>query len=361
MPLASTAEERILPFPLTHVSVPNPAFTPWQLAGGTPALSPSLDVYHHLVDNPKGVVYLLHGGGGSAEKWVVNEEEAALVADLVRNRYSVVAIESAHRPVETGWFFPDPERYDPATFIANGKPAWNATVNANELLLRVVHTLLGFDLAMRIYLVGFSGGAKFASAMAYNLRFDPPAIDDYYYAAARTSTAGGLNVCAAALHNNTCVRYYFGNEQSVIVAGLVAKARQYMTPSIFIYSENDPNNEIADVEANANFLETLPVPVPTEKCLGRAVKPRADRFARVLGLSFAESRELYAALVPAHVDSNGYLTNDAEGAAAVVTLPAGKRNAVEMQLDVLRARHQVSSEFHHRTVAFFDRHVGELR
>jgi len=29
--------------------------------------------------------------------------------------------------------------------------------------------------------VGFSSGAKFASAMAYNLKFDPPALGDYQY------------------------------------------------------------------------------------------------------------------------------------------------------------------------------------
>jgi hypothetical protein len=115
------------------------------------------------------------------------------------------------------------------------------------------------------------------------------------------------------------------------------------------------------VEENANFLETLPVPVPAEKCLARPVKPTADRFARVLGLSFAESRGLFAALVPDNVDSDGYLVDGAEHSPAVEALPAPQREAVEMQLDVLRARHQVTAEFHHRTVAFFDRHVGELR
>jgi hypothetical protein len=310
------------------------------------------------------VVYLFHGGEGSAEQWVANEEEAALAADLVRCRYSVVVLESTHRPVENNWFFPDPERFDPDAFEAALTPGWNATVNADELLLRAVHAQFGFDSGTRVYLAGFSSGAKFACAMAYNLRFDPPAMADYYYGVPRTETARGLNVCAAALYNNVGVPYYFGNYvASPRDPASAQKARQYFTPSIFNYSELDPKNPVAEVEANANSLEALAVAVPFEKRLAHPIRLAADRFARVLGISFAESRGLYAALSadPACVNAQGYVLDGAEHSAAVLALEGGRKQGVQQQLAVLRALHHVSAEHHPHTIAFFDRHVGEVR
>jgi dienelactone hydrolase len=82
---------------------------------------------------------------------------------LVRAGYRVVLLESTHRPVDRNWFFPDPARFDPA----NLDDAWNATVNVDEQLVRDVHALLGYNTSTEVFLVGFSSGGKFASAMAY--------------------------------------------------------------------------------------------------------------------------------------------------------------------------------------------------
>lgn len=110
-------------------------------------------------------------------------------------------------------------------------------------------------------------------------------------------------------------------------------------------------------------LEALPVSVPFEKHLARPIQLAADRFARVLGMSFAESRRLYAALIadPACVDAQGYVLDGAEHSAAVLALEGGRARGVQQQLAVLRALHHVSAEHHQHTVAFFDRHVGEVR
>lgn len=144
-PFAAT--ETILPFVLEHKQVENPALTAWNAAPSNPCgqncLSPQLDVYTCAPPNAKAVVYVFHGGEGKAQMWITGEEEAALVGDLVRNTYAVVLLESTHRPVDANWFFPDPARFDPASFNHPQTPgsddAWNATVNADEQLVRNVH------------------------------------------------------------------------------------------------------------------------------------------------------------------------------------------------------------------------------
>jgi hypothetical protein len=129
------------------------------------------------------------------------------------------------------------------------------------------------------------------------------------------------------------------------------------------YSEFDPKNPVAEVEANANSLEALAVAVPFEKRLAHPIQLAADRFARVLGISFAESRGLFAALSadPACVNAQGYVLDGAEHSASVLALEGGREQGVQQQLAVLRALHHVSAEHHAHTIAFFDRHVGEVR
>jgi len=143
----------------------------------------------------------------------------------------------------------------------------------------------------------------------------------------------------------------------------VPPAYAYSTPTIFNHGVNDPNNPPGEVAANVAFLASLPAPVPVEDNAADPIPLRPDRFARVLGLSYAESRALYAALVidplplAPYVNASGFVLSAADNAPVVVGLPANKRQGVEDQLIVLRAEHHVSSEHHHRTVAFFDAHL----
>jgi hypothetical protein len=91
----------------------------------------------------------------------------------------------------------------------------------------------------------------------------------------------------------------------------------------------------------------LPTPVPFERNLGEPHRLRADRFARVLGVSYAEAHDLYAALIadPAYVDVNGFVLPAADSAAVVQALPSEKRNGVLDQLKALRAERHVSSQY----------------
>ena len=61
------------------------------------------------------------------------------------------------------------------------------------------------------------------------------------------------------------------------------------------------------------------------------------------------------------MNAQGYVLDGAERSAAVSALAGGREQGVRQPLAVLRALHHVSAEHHHHTVAFFDRHVGEVR
>jgi hypothetical protein len=365
-----TRAETILPFVMQQKKVANPALAAWNAAPSHPCtllsycLDSQLDVYYHLPASPKAVVYVFHGGRSAAHMWITGEEEAALIGDLVHNDYAVVLLESTHRSVDQNWLFPDPERFDPAHFNHPETPGvddpWNETINADERLVRDVHASLGFDTSTKVFLVGFSSGGKFASAMAYSLKLAPPLLNDYYYTSPRTNTVGGLNVRAAAVYGNVGVPYYFGN---YVPGGgdppSVPLAYQYATPTIFSHGVHDPQNPPRVVAANATFLTTLPTPVPVEDHVSGPVPLRPDRFARVVGMSYVESRMLYAALVAdaTYVDPRGIVQPAADHAPAVLGLPPHKRKGVQAQLTVLQAQHHVSSEYHDRTVAFFDAHL----
>ena len=352
--------ETILPFVWELGQVPNPAWAAWNAAPSNPCgqgfcLAEQLNVYAYAPANARAVVYVFHGGQGTAQMWITGEEEAALLGDLVRKDYAVVLLESTHRPVISNWFFPDPA-YNPPN-MGGSVDAWNATVNADEMLVRNVHAALGLDATSKVFLVGFSSGSRFASAMAYNLKLAPPALNDYYYVNPRTDTAGGLDVRAAAVHGNDGVPYYFGNY--VWTAGPMPSyplPYTYTTPTIFNHGVNDPGNPPANIALNVAYLAGLGVEV--EDNVTDPVRLRPDRFARVLGVSYAESRAIYAALITSgYVNANGFVQTGAESALVNLPLPAGKLQGVQDQLIVLRAEHHVSSEHHHRTVAFFEAHL----
>jgi pimeloyl-ACP methyl ester carboxylesterase len=244
----------VLPFTMTHTTVANPALAAWNAAPSNPCslgfcLDTDLDIYSYVPAGAGAVVYIFHGGSGSAQMWITGEEEAALVGDLVRNNYAVVLLESTHRPLDRNWFFPDPARFDPANLNHPATPgaddAWNATINTDEQLVRDVHALLGYDTSTPVLLVGFSSGAKFAGAMAYNLQLDPPALGDYYYTSPRTNTGGGLNVRAAVVVRSASC--HTNDPFFVILSGAVAKRRiSALNPEILHFVQNDNPEHMCD-------------------------------------------------------------------------------------------------------------------
>ena len=58
---------------------------------------------------------------------------------------------------------------------------------------------------------------------------------------------------------------------------------------------------------------------------------------------------------PPYVDATGYVTASDDSLFAY--LGPSQRDGARQQIDVVRAKHQVSSEFHEKTLAFFERFI----
>ena len=317
------AEETILPFRPDHLTVDG------------------LDVYYHFPSGTpaewSGILYFFHGGKGTARSGFQKVEMAALLGDAVEQGYAIICPESTirrHHPEWRNWVFPEPDRPWPAAFPA----AWK---NGDEIFIRRLHDhFFGTDGdSLPVFLVGHSSGGRFASAMGLLLRQSRP------------FTKRTLNVRAVAVFANTGSRAYFGNHPD-------RPHRDYPTPVLFNHAANDPLNPVEEIEDNARHLHLSGVPVQLNRSERQPL--RADRMARIVGISYAQSRQIYRIL-----HQGGYLTADRlvrAGAFDYLRATSEYRwsraqwREIDRQLNVLNAGHSFMSDFNASTFRFFAAH-----
>jgi hypothetical protein len=387
--------ESMTPFQLTRISVPNPntisAEPRLSAAVVTPVATLRVDYYIPTTAATVGVAYFFHGGEGNVTNWSSDEEQAALMTDLVRLGYGVVLVESTHRTGiigedgDTGfvaWHIFDPDQY---AFI---RPD---TINADEMLVRTVHKTLtgpGYDLYAEatsatdrgtpIYLVGFSSGGRFAAAMGYWLKQPEPTdrnadgniLDEPNPPSARTPGITRLNVRGVAVYCHVTEPWYYD----------AARTPVYSTPLISNVGDDDDDNPIAERDANLDLLRARGVAVEANTSTAQPL--RRDRMARVVGISHGESRWFYEKMAAWDATTGGttdfmddrgnflvnffddgladeldQLLDEFEGELIAAGRTDSLRQAsMEHQLKVLLAEHHPMSDFHHRTVRWFETH-----
>lgn len=86
--------------PLTVTQIANP------IASVSPTAQALLNVRYHIPPTAEttGVAYFFHGGSGNSTNWTDDEEQAALLVDLVRDGYGVVCVESSYWTTTTNAF-----------------------------------------------------------------------------------------------------------------------------------------------------------------------------------------------------------------------------------------------------------------
>lgn len=284
-------------------------------------------VYYYLKGSNKGVVYLLHGSGGSAASVAYGDEFQQLIKSLVDDNYGVVITEAEEST--TG-----------VDANADGKIRWailpmDTLTNVEYANIRAISdTFYNRGLMNRStprYAVGMSNGGFFSQALSYMFNFK-------------------AEVCYCAQGS----------------ANLIALTS---VPTLFCMAAND-NNESVGAAGNAAALDYSKSLIARGVCSKYLVKQRSpiypERFALTGEISLAQSVAVFNELQSkGYIDSKKYwigysdkFVNDLKASPAlfpvVSSLSLSQKTAVLGQINLSVADHHMYSDYDAATLHFLN-------
>ncbi len=285
------------------------------------------NVYYYFPSNQKGVVYLLHGTGGSAQTLVNNAEWMQMINDLVFAGYAIVVTEAEEVSLNTDLNGDGYIRWDllPADTLTNPDYS-NFTTLTDTFYARGYTTPF-----IPKYSIGMSDGGAFSASLSFL----------YHYAA-------GISYCAPT--NST----------------VTSKST---TPFQFCMAKYDNNAEVGpagDAEAQTNSQALSSRNICSKFLLHDHSPVYPQRFARWSGISLSLSALLYNELNANHwLDSKNYLTAASDTiSAAMLGNPtaypvSSSLTSVQYQyfldeIDIMYAAHQFYSDYDKTTIDFLE-------
>jgi hypothetical protein len=296
-----------------------PAWTPTIETGATiPGLTTASGVraIYYFPPNARGLVIRFHGTGGGAPTSYTKVEDRQFMNEAVAAGYAVLALDSDNRIDKQ----------------------WNVTVTANNIdVLNIRAVLSAFSArglisaTTPLMMIGMSNGAAMAPRAAYILSTASPQ----------------LNVRASASY---CAS---GN---ATIMSLTA------VPQLWGMAANDDNENVG---AEGNRLAAVNRAILSARGLANSFRlnPAAplatNRFARITGLSLADSLTIWQAIqARGLLDQDGYLrTNNIETIALAIPTPfntAALLDDIADQIDATFAGHKFYSDDNARTIRFFN-------
>ena len=277
------------------------------------------DVISYVPDHPRGLVYLFHGTGGSAN-FAEKIETTDVLNRLILRGYGFVSTSSTERTGDRRWNAGDP----------------SLTTNADLARLTRLQAHLvattGVDASTPLVGIGMSNGGRFVTLWGQSFKdagYPVKAIwDSHGRTADPYSGPGALKV-----------------------------------PTVFTTSANDftaPSGGIA-----ASFVAAHNHGTPSELYSSQERNLNTAQYERIPGIDADKSRQIYFALVASGVwDGNGKRVDsdvvDAANRAVSAPLPASvaaQDRAIDDESLLILAVHQFTAEFAEQVVAFFDRYV----
>ncbi len=297
------------PATLNATYKPAPVWTPTSaVLNGLPESDPNaVRLIYAVPPNPVGVIFVFHGGGGSASGWFGNNvENVSFLRDAVAAGYAVAALDSTDRI----------------------NKQWDAsTLSDNVDVVRVqgaINYLVGLELITSDtprFSVGMSNGGGFAPRPAYWLNF---------------------NACAIWCSS--------GAPQQVFEVTTV--------PTLWNLARND------NLFEHPNFLQGAESRLAklTARSIAGEIREHppspvhARRFLRIPGLTEADAQLIFASLNDrGYLDAGGFLLADpnTSGWQAGLLLPPRFIAAILDQLVCCYSGHGFFSEYGNKTLQFF--------
>ena len=308
---------------LTASTSPLTAFTlTYQKIRGVNILK---NVYYFFPATPKGIVYLCHGTGGSAQNLVNNFEWQEMINDLVYNGYAIVVTEAEEVSLNTD-------------LNGDGTIRW-------ELL--PVDTLTNIDY----------GNIRVLTDTFYARGYATPGIPRYSIG---MSDGGAFSAALSYVYNYTAGVSYCAPTSTVVTSSSV-------TPLQFCMAKYDNNPEVGaagDATAQTNSTALTGRGICSPFLLHDHSRVYPQRFARWSGISLSLSASIYTELQTNHLlDTRNYLLAAADTIEARVTanpssypvmssLNIAQYTFVTNELDVMYAAHQFFSDYNKTTIQF---------
>jgi CubicO group peptidase (beta-lactamase class C family) len=256
--------------------------------------------------NPRGLIFSFHGSGGSGDLPFQKPQAIEATTLFLARGFGVVGLDSVNR---------DDRQWNPQFSTSNPD-----VVNVQGIIdrLRAAGTI---GPATPIFCEGTSNGGGFCSRISALLNF-----------------AG----------------------QSLMIAdGVDAVMAQTAVPTIWTLGRNDPTLASGYLTRAQNSSAGMSLRgVPNELSIVEPNPVYPERFARIDGISLADSRSLTDALRQGgFLDARGMVIRDPRGGAIDALIPASLRSLrgdITGQIESAFGAHEYHSDYIHRTAHFFE-------
>ncbi len=280
-------------------------------------------VYYYFPADHTGIVYLLHGTGGSAANLVASYEWQLMINDLVNNKYAVIITESEETTINGS----DTARWS--------NTPWDTITNVDFANIRIItNTFYNrgvTDISKSRYSIGMSNGGNFSTALSTIYKFK-----------------SGVSYCAPS-----------GN----------AIAQSTTTPLQFCMAQFDNNPNVGPA-GNANALNNANTIAGRGICSNYLIKIHSplypERFARHGDISVEQSAAIFNELkANGLLDAKNYFkgyTDDFLSAyqsnpsafPQISSLSPNQKITVNEQITLSVSDHHMYSDYNKATLAFLE-------
>lgn len=283
------------------------------------------NVYYYFPAGHKGIVYLLHGTGGSAQNLVNNFEWITMINDLVAAGYGIIVTEAEEVSLNVDINGDSKIRWDQLPADTTTNPDYS-----NMKALADTFYARGYSSrSLPLYSIGMSDGGGFSGALSYIYKF-----------------AAGVSYCAPT---------------STVVTTTST------TPLQFCMAKFDDASEVGpagDATAQANYNALMGRGICSKFFLHDHSPVYPQRFARWNGISLATSTALFNELkANKWLDNKNYLTATSTIISPVIlanpsaypvssALNVAQYQFFINQLDDMYAAHQFFSDYDKTTIHF---------